>query len=90
MKRRTPTRRWHSGDILTNLSRSGDFEGDLAYVRHVVPCDAVRNAREIGKALGVATLLEGASVGLASRRVNVQLIDATTTNIFGQRITIAI
>src|SRR4029077_16563454 len=39
--------------------------------------DAVRNAREIGKALGVATLLEGSVRRVGNRvRVNVQLIDA--------------
>ena len=40
--------------------------------------DAVRNAREIGKALGVATLLEGSVRRIGNRvRVNVQLIDAS-------------
>src|SRR5881409_1492687 len=39
--------------------------------------DAVRNAREIGKALGVATLLEGSVRRIGNRvRVNVQLINA--------------
>src|SRR5205823_12494025 len=38
----------------------------------------VRNAREIGKALGVATLLEGSVRRIGNRvRVNVQLIDAS-------------
>ena len=37
----------------------------------------MRNAREIGKALGVATLLEGSVRRIGNRvRVNVQLIDA--------------
>src|SRR5437762_11004903 len=40
--------------------------------------DAVRNAREIGKALGVATLLEGSVRRIGNRvRVNVQLINAS-------------
>src|SRR5437867_984196 len=40
--------------------------------------DAVRNAREIGKALGVATLLEGSVRRSGNRvRVNVQLINAS-------------
>src|SRR5205085_2965986 len=39
--------------------------------------DGVRNAREIGKALGVATLLEGSVRRAGNRvRVNVQLINA--------------
>src|SRR5262249_46730999 len=39
--------------------------------------DGARNAREIGKALGVATLLEGSVRRLGNRvRVNVQLINA--------------
>src|SRR5256884_882950 len=39
--------------------------------------DAVHNAREIGKALGVATLLEGSVRRIGNRvRVNVQLINA--------------
>ena len=38
---------------------------------------ATRNAREIGKALGVATLLEGSVRRIGNRvRVNVQLINA--------------
>jgi adenylate cyclase len=39
--------------------------------------DALQNAREIGKALGVATLLEGSVRRIGNRvRVNVQLINA--------------
>src|SRR5436189_5176957 len=39
--------------------------------------DALRNAREIGKALGVATLLEGSVRRIGNRvRVNVQVINA--------------
>src|SRR5205807_8463702 len=41
--------------------------------------DGVRNAREIGKALGVATLLEGSVRRAGNRvRVSVQLINADT------------
>src|SRR4029453_10673931 len=41
--------------------------------------DAVRNAREIGKALGVATLLEGSVRRVGNRvRVSVQLINANS------------
>src|SRR3981189_42481 len=40
--------------------------------------EGTRNAREIGKALGVATLLEGSVRRVGNRvRVNVQLIDAS-------------
>src|SRR4029078_91182 len=41
--------------------------------------DGARNVREIGKALGVSTLLEGSVRRIGNRvRVNVQLIDANT------------
>src|SRR5213076_1656103 len=65
-------------DILTNLSKIGDLK--VISRMSVMPYrgDAVRNAREIGKALGVATLLEGSVRRIGNRvRVNVQLIDAS-------------
>src|SRR2546429_2160610 len=64
-------------DILTNLSKIGDLK---VISRMSVMCyrgDAVHNAREIGKALGVATLLEGSVRRAGNRvRVNGQLINA--------------
>src|SRR6184192_3301755 len=65
-------------DILTNLSKISDLK--VISRSSVMPYrgDAVRNAREIGKALGVATLLEGSVRRIGNRvRVNVQLIDAS-------------
>src|SRR6059036_1403070 len=64
-------------DILTNLSKISDLK--VISRSSVMPYrgDAVRNAREIGKALGVATLLEGSVRRSGNRvRVNVQLINA--------------
>src|SRR5438309_2829925 len=64
-------------DILTNLSKISDLK--VISRSSVMPYrgDAVRNAREIGKALGVATLLEGSVRRAGNRvRVNVQLINA--------------
>src|SRR6184192_1456942 len=64
-------------DVLTNLSKIGDLKvisrmSVMSYRR-----ESTRNAREIGKALGVATLLEGSVRQVGDRvRVNVQLIDA--------------
>src|SRR6266545_1022971 len=57
-------------DIQTNLSKISDLKVISRMSVMSYRGDAVRNAREIGKALGVATLLEG------SVRVNVQLINA--------------
>ncbi len=64
-------------DILTNLSKIGDLKVISRMSVMSYRGDALRNAREIGKALGVATLLEG-SVRRAGNRVlvNVQLINA--------------
>src|SRR5467141_3897998 len=65
-------------DILTNLSTIGDLKvisrtSVMAY-RGQMP-----NVREIGKALGVSTILEGSVRRSGNRvRLNVQLIDATT------------
>jgi TolB-like protein/Tfp pilus assembly protein PilF len=63
-------------DVLTNLSKIGDLKvisrtSVMAY-RGKVP-----NIREIGKALGVSTILEGSVRRIGNRvRVNVQLINA--------------
>src|SRR2546428_463976 len=65
-------------DILTNLSKISDLKvisrtSVMAY-RGQTP-----NVREIGKALGVSTILEGSVRRSGNRvRLNVQLIDATT------------
>jgi TolB-like protein/Flp pilus assembly protein TadD len=64
-------------DILTNLSKIGELKVISRMSVRSYRGDAVRNAREIGKALGVATLLEGSVRRIGNRvRVNVQLIDA--------------
>src|SRR6266446_2734431 len=64
-------------DILTNLSKIGDLKVISRMSVMSYRGDAVRNAREIGKALGVATLLEGTVRRSGNRvRVNVQLINA--------------
>ena len=65
-------------DILTNLSKIGDLKVISRMSVMSYRGDASRNAREIGKALGVATLLEGSVRRIGNRvRVNVQLIDAS-------------
>src|SRR5438876_558441 len=64
-------------DILTNLSKIGDLKVISRMSVMSYRGDALRNAREIGKALGVATLLEGSVRRSGNRvRVNVQLINA--------------
>src|SRR6478609_11309899 len=64
-------------DILTNLSKIGEFKVISRMSVMSYRGDALRNAREIGKALGVATLLEGSVRRAGNRvRVSVQLIDA--------------
>src|SRR5437762_2128279 len=64
-------------DILTNLSKIGDLKVISRMSVMSYRGDGVRNAREIGKALGVATLLEGSVRRVGNRvRVNVQLINA--------------
>src|SRR5947207_7092643 len=64
-------------DIMTNLSKIGDLKViSRTSVRSYRGAGA-RNAREIGKTLGVATLLEGSVRRVGNRvRVNVQLINA--------------
>jgi TolB-like protein/Tfp pilus assembly protein PilF len=64
-------------DILTNLSKIGDLKVISRTSVMSYRGDGTRNAREIGKALGVATLLEGSVRRSGNRvRVNVQLINA--------------
>src|SRR5205814_5306196 len=64
-------------DILTNLSKIGDLKVISRMSVMSYRGDALRNAREIGKALGVGTLLEGSVRRSGNRvRVNVQLINA--------------
>jgi TolB-like protein/Flp pilus assembly protein TadD len=66
-------------DILTNLSKIGDLKVISRMSVMSYRGDGVRNAREIGKALGVATLLEGSVRRAGNRvRVSVQLINADT------------
>src|SRR5260370_9958576 len=65
-------------DILTNLSKIGDLKvisrtSVMSYPGHTP------NVRQIGKALGVSTILEGSVRRAGNRvRINVQLTDATT------------
>jgi TolB-like protein/cytochrome c-type biogenesis protein CcmH/NrfG len=64
-------------DILTNLSKIGDLKVISRTSVMSYRGDGARNAREIGKALGVAALLEGSVRRAGNRvRVNVQLINA--------------
>src|ERR1700757_191253 len=65
-------------DIMTNLSKIGDLKV-ISRMSVMSYRDGARNAREIGKALGVAALLEGSVRRAGNRiRVNVQLINAET------------
>src|SRR6266704_2466975 len=65
-------------DILTNLSKISDLKVISRMSVMSYRGDGVRNAREIGKTLGVATLLEGSVRRSGNRvRVNVQLINAS-------------
>ena len=64
-------------DILTNLSKIGELKVISRMSVMSYRGDALRNAREIGKALGVGALLEGSVRRAGNRvRVSVQLIDA--------------
>src|SRR5437870_1542812 len=64
-------------DIMTNLSKIGDLKVISRTSVMSYRGNAARSAREIGKALAVATLLEGSVRRVGNRvRVNVQLIDA--------------
>jgi TolB-like protein/Tfp pilus assembly protein PilF len=62
-------------DLLTNLSKIGDLK--VISRTSVMPYRATQsNTREIGKALGVGTILEGSVRRIGNRvRVNVQLIN---------------
>ena len=64
-------------DVLTNLSKIGDLK--VISRTSVMPYRGkASNVREIGRALGVATILEGSVRRVGNRvRVNVQLIDAS-------------
>ncbi len=64
-------------DVLTNLSKISDLKVISRMSVMSYRGDSARNAREIGKALGVGTLLEGSVRRMGNRvRVSVQLIDA--------------
>src|SRR5882757_354937 len=64
-------------DILTNLSKIGDLKVISRTSVNSYRGKDTHSAREIGKALGVATLLEGSVRRIGNRvRVNVQLINA--------------
>src|SRR5437660_2090788 len=64
-------------DILTNLSKIGDLKVISRMSVMSYRGSGTRNARDIGKTLGVATLVEGSVRRVGNRvRVNVQLIDA--------------
>ena len=64
-------------DILTNLSKIGDLKVISRMSVMSFRGEGARNAHDIGKALGVATLLEGSVRRAGNRvRVSVQLIDA--------------
>jgi TolB-like protein/Tfp pilus assembly protein PilF len=64
-------------DVLTNLSKIGDLKVISRMSVMSYRGDGARNAREIGKSLGVGTLLEGSVRRMGNRvRVSVQLIDA--------------
>jgi TolB-like protein/Flp pilus assembly protein TadD len=65
-------------DVLTNLSKISDLK--VISRTSVMPYRGkASNMREIGKALGVATILEGSVRRMGNRvRVNVQLINADT------------
>src|SRR6059058_1830288 len=64
-------------DILTNLSKIGDLKVISRMSVMSYRGTGTRNAREIGKSLGVSTLLEGSVRRMGNRvRVNVQLINA--------------
>jgi TolB-like protein/Tfp pilus assembly protein PilF len=64
-------------DVLTNLSKIGDLK--VISRTSVMPYRGkASNVREIGRALGVSTILEGSVRRVGNRvRVNVQLIDAS-------------
>jgi TolB-like protein len=63
-------------DILTNLAKIGDLKV-ISRISVMAYRGAPHSAREVGKALGVSTILEGSVRRIGNRvRVTVQLIDA--------------
>src|SRR5207247_6321455 len=65
-------------DVLTNLLKIGDLKV-ISRTSVMSYRGKTSNVREIGKALGVATILEGSVRRIGNRvRVNVQLINADT------------
>jgi TolB-like protein/Tfp pilus assembly protein PilF len=65
-------------DVLTNLSKIGDLKV-ISRTSVMQYRGSAKNVREIGKALGVSTVLEGSVRRSGNKvRVNVQLIDANT------------
>ena len=65
-------------DVLTNLSKIGDLKV-ISRTSVMQYRGKATNVREIGKALGVSTILEGSVRRSGNKvRVNVQLIDANT------------
>jgi serine/threonine-protein kinase len=65
-------------DILTNLAKIGDLKV-ISRTSVMGYRGKSQNVREIGKALGVSTILEGSVQRSGNRvRINVQLIDANT------------
>jgi TolB-like protein/Flp pilus assembly protein TadD len=65
-------------DILTNLAKIGDLKV-ISRTSVMGYRSKSQNVREIGKALGVSTILEGSVQRAGNRvRINVQLIDANT------------
>ena len=66
-------------EILTNLARIADLKVISRTSVMQYPVGAARNLREIGRALGVAHVVEGSVQRIANRvRVHAQLIDART------------
>src|SRR5213078_372935 len=64
-------------DVLTNLSKIGDLKV-ISRTSVMSYRGKASNVREIGKTLGVATVLEGSVRRIGNRvRVNVQLINAS-------------
>src|SRR6266513_165597 len=65
-------------DVLTNLSKIGDLKV-ISRTSVMQYKGAAKNVREIGKALGVSTVLEGSVRRSGNKvRINVQLIDANS------------
>ena len=70
-------RRWNTGRHPHKPFEDRRPKSHLTHVSHVVSGRRTRSAREIGRTLGVATLLEGSVRRIGNRvRVTVQLVDA--------------